>query len=394
MTGRHFAALTAIAVTILATTVSLRTQTLVSALPTTTAAPADNPTTPEKVALGRLLFWDPILSGDQDVACATCHHPDFGYAENRDLSIGVNGVGLGAARRFNDGNTIPLVKRNSQTIVNSAFNGMTPAGHYAPDQAPMFWDVRARSLEAQALEPLKALEEMRGHAYPAERAVESAAARVAANREYRTLFARAFGANVPIDGEQIARAIAAFERTLVSANSPFDRYVRGEKTAMTPLQIRGMQRFQTIGCANCHSGPMFSDYKTHVLGVPDNAQIAEPDAGVDRTYAFRTPSLRNVALTAPYMHSGVLRTLGDVVQFYDDVRGGGGRGGRGRNGTRNPNVGRDQLDPLLRQLNLGRGRQDLVAFLQALTDESYDRTIPARVPSGLEVGGRVSTVEK
>ena len=132
------------------------------ALPRVARAPADNPGNPDKVALGRLLFWDPILSGHNDVACATCHHPQFGYAEDRDLSIGVNGAGLGSARRFAARNAIPFVKRNSQTILNTAFNGIDEAGGHSPADAPMFWDVRAHGLEAQALEPLKAFEEMRG----------------------------------------------------------------------------------------------------------------------------------------------------------------------------------------------------------------------------------------
>ncbi len=152
-----------------------------------------------------------------------------------------------------------------------------------------------------------------------------------------------------------------------------------------------MNRFQSTGCANCHSGPMFSDYTPHVLAVPDNAKLAASDAGVNNTYAFRTASLRNLAYTAPYMHNGAFASLNEVVNFYNRVgrggRGGGGRGGGG-GGTQNPNVTRGQLDPLLRQLNLRGGRQgDLLAFLDALNDPAFDRTIPARVPSGLTVGG-------
>src|SRR5688572_16372211 len=125
-----------------------------AALPATPAAPRDNPTTSARVALGRVLFWDPILSGDRDVACGTCHHPRFGYAENRDLSIGASGVGLGDRRHFATGSSRLFVKRNSQTILNVAFNGIDEARHQAPATAPMFWDVRALSLEQQALEPL------------------------------------------------------------------------------------------------------------------------------------------------------------------------------------------------------------------------------------------------
>ena len=142
---------------------------------------ADNPSTPERVALGRLLFWDPILSGQQDVACATCHHPAFGYSDGLDLSIGANGAGLGPSRAFIAGHTPRLVKRNSQTVLNVAFNGLTADTNAIPANAPMFWDLRVRSLETQALEPLKALEEMRGEAYPDDRAVPEAVARLNAS---------------------------------------------------------------------------------------------------------------------------------------------------------------------------------------------------------------------
>ena len=380
-------------VIVLAASVPSRTQSVFVPLPTTVAAPADNPTTAEKVVLGRLLFWDPLLSGQKDVSCATCHHPDFGYAENLDLSIGANGVGLGAERTFAPGSPVRPVKRNSQTVLNSAFNGIDNAGHHTPAEAPMFWDVRVKSLEAQALEPMRALEEMRGDAYSAESAISTVVSRLAANGEYRRLFAQAFGNKNAVNAQNLGRALAAFERSLVTTNAPFDHYMRGDTTAMTAQQIQGMNRFQSIGCANCHSGPMFSDFKVHVLGVPDNEKLPTSDAGVDNTYAFRTPSLRNLSYTAPYMHSGVFTSLNQVVNFYNRVNRGGGRGGGGRRGggneAVNTNVSRDQLDPLLRQLNLRGGRQaDLLAFLDALNDPGFDRTIPATVPSGLAVGGR------
>src|SRR6185295_4914456 len=133
-----------------------------AALPLKVPTPADNPTTPERVALGRLLFWDPVLSGSKDVACATCHHPDFGYSDGLDLSIGANGIGLGAARVFAPGHPSRPVRRNSQSVLNVAFNGLSSEAGGGPAVAPMFWDLRVRSLETQALEPLKALEEMRG----------------------------------------------------------------------------------------------------------------------------------------------------------------------------------------------------------------------------------------
>ena len=284
------------------------------------------------------------------------------------------------------------MKRNSQSLLNVAFNGLAAGGTLAASEAPMFWDLRVRSLEAQALEPLKAADEMRGDAYSEDRAVAAVLSRLAAIPEYRRRFARAFGEGSPIDAINLGRALAAFQRTLVAANSPFDRYLRGESEAMTAEQIRGMERFQATGCSNCHSGPMFSDFKAHVLAVPHNPKLADADSGVEGRYAFRTPSLRNLAATAPYMHNGVFDDLDDVLDFYQRVSRGGRRGG-GRVGARglNPDVGRDQIDPLARQLNMrGRGQREIIAFLRALDDPAFDRTIPARVPSGLDVGGRLT----
>ena len=360
-----------------------RGQDVFTPLPRTAAAPPDNPTTPARVALGRLLFWDPILSGDRDVACATCHHPRFGYAEDRDLSIGANGAGLGARRHFAPGNTIPLVKRNSQTVLNVAFNGIDVTGGYSPAAAPMFWDARERSLETQALVPLRTLEEMRGHAYPEHEAVGIVVDRLNGIVEYRRLFAEAFGGPPVVTEDNLARALAAFQRSLTATEAPFDRYMRGDAGAMGQAAVRGMRRFERIGCANCHKGPMFSDYQLHVLGVPDNRALPLSDAGAGESYAFRTASLRNLAFTAPYMHSGIFPRLEDVLEFYDDVT-----SRRGR--ARNAHVSREALDPLVRRLrNVDEDDEDLLAFLRALSDEGFDRTIPARVPSGLQAGGRI-----
>jgi len=144
-----------------------------------------------------------------------------------------------------------------------------------------------------------------------------------------------------------------------------------------------MRRFERVGCINCHNGPMLSDYQLHVLGVPDNPRLPVTDTGVDRRYAFRTASLRNLTHTAPYMHSGVFDSLRDVLEFYDDVS-----GRRGR--VRNTHVSRDELDPLVRQLRDPDDRAgDLIAFLEALSDDSFDRTVPAKVPSGLAPGGNI-----
>jgi cytochrome c peroxidase len=362
-----------------------------SALPQTVSAPADNPTTPDRVALGRLLFWDPILSGNRDVACATCHHPRSGYAEDLDLSIGVNGVGLGSKRRFQSPNVIPFVKRNSPTMLNVGFAGANRAGEYAPSTAPMFWDMRIASLESQSLEPIKSYEEMRGDAYPEDKAVETVVARLNAIPEYRALFAKAFAAENAVSGANLGKALAAFARSLVANNAPFDRYMRGDRTAMTAAQIEGMRRFDRVGCSECHNGPMFSDYKLHVLGVPDNRKLAKSDNGfpdngkranyvsenLDTPYAFRTASLRNLRYTAPYMHSGVFDTLFDVLEFYDDA-------------PENPNVSRRDVDRLVRRLDDPDDEaRPIITFLEALNDDGFDKTIPSRVPSGLNPGGRI-----
>src|SRR5262245_2509145 len=173
-------------------------------LPLQVESPADNPSTPEKVALGKLLFFDPILSGGQDVACATCHHPDFGYTDGRALPIGVGGTGIGPKRA--PGATSRLVKRNSPTILNVAFNGLVDAGGpFDPAQAPMFWDSRVRGLEAQVLAPIESLEEMRGDHVADAGGVAAAVARIAAIPQYQQLFQRAFGGPDAVTAVNLSR---------------------------------------------------------------------------------------------------------------------------------------------------------------------------------------------
>ncbi len=347
-----------------------------AALPLSAAASADNPTNPAKVDLGRALFWDPVLSGGRDVSCATCHHPATGYADGLDLAIGENGQGLGATRRFRTPNTIPFGQRNSSTVLNSAFNGLTTNGAVDPALAPMFWDSRAQSLETQALRPVITLEEMRGHQYAELAAPDSIVARLRAIPAYAALFRTAFAEATPLTAANVGKALACFERTLIATDSPFDQYMRGTTSALTAQQVQGLQAFVQSGCANCHSGPMLSDFQLHVMGVADNSKHTTSDTGANGTYAFRTPSLRNVALTAPYMHSGTLRTLADVLTFYDN----------GRN-TANPHVSTAQRDPQFP----GRvnNEQAIIAFLNSLTATTYDRTVPTTVPSGLAVGGNI-----
>lgn len=351
------------------------------ALPLSAESPADNPTTVEKVGLGRLLFFDPILSGNKDVACATCHQPEFNYAEFLETSIGVNGVGRGQSRRFVDPNDIPFVKRNSQSVLNTAFNGIRNNEPYDPAQAPMFWDMRAKGLEQQALEPIKTLEEMRGNGFHETGIVEEVVTRVAKIPEYRRLFSEAFpGDPAPVSQLNLARAIAAYERTLIATNTRFDQYMRGDSNALSTGEKEGMNAFLVTGCAKCHSGPMFSDFKLHTLGVPDTENRKESDSGADRKYAFRTPTLRNLRFTAPYMHSGKFQTLDQVLMFYEDIAGG---------KLLNPNVKSGQVDPLATHMDVNfKDISRIVEFLNTLNDDSFDKTIPESVPSGLPVMGR------
>ncbi|MHA4741729.1 cytochrome-c peroxidase [Dyadobacter sp. MSC1_007] len=351
------------------------------ALPRAVTDPADNATTSEKVQLGRLLFFDPILAGNKDVACATCHQPEFSYAEFLETSIGVNGVGRGSKRFFQNPNDIPFVKRNSQSILNAAFNSIKNDEPYHPESAAMFWDSRAKSLEEQALFPIKTFEEMRGHGYQEDRVVDEVVTRLKAIPEYRRLFATAFnGDTEPVNPNNLAKAIAAYERTLIANNSRFDQYMRGDSSALTTGEKEGLNLFLKAGCAKCHSGPMFSDFKLHTLGVPDTPNRGESDTGGDKNYGFRTPTLRNLRYTGPYMHSGAFKTLDQVLLFYEDLAGG---------KIENPKVEMYQMDTLINDLNVKFKDIDrIVEFLNALNDDSFDKTIPGKVPSGLPVSGR------
>ncbi|MGE0158126.1 MAG: cytochrome-c peroxidase [Gemmatimonadales bacterium] len=385
-----------------------------------TAAAATRPAVPDREAiseieLGRLLFWDPILSGNRDVACASCHHPDFAYADGRALSLGTGSVGLGPARVDRSGGAIPVVKRNSPTVLNVAFNGAARGrgrgrGNRLPvaaplsvdaeraARAPMFWDRRVRSLETQALEPLKAFEEMRGTAYPEAVAVDSVVARLNAIPQYVALFGEVYGPGGSIGPRELAAAISAFERSLVAMNSPFDRFRAGDSSALTPQQLRGMEEFDDAGCERCHDGIVFSDFGLEAEGVPEHPLVAQPDSGAGR-FRFRTPSLRNVALTAPYMHNGTLATLEDVLRHYDNGVSANpnvlDRGARNRRGD-DAVVGGVRIATLSGRFRgvddmSDREMADIIAFLHALTDEDFDRAIPERVPSGLPPGGAIAT---
>ena len=342
-------------------------------LPETVLHPLDNIPSPEKIALGKLLFWDPVLSGNKDVACVTCHHPNNGYAEQLDLSLGVGGEGL-SENRMNG----VLMERNAPTILNSAYNGIDETGSNVPENAPMFWDNRVHSLETQAIQPILSAQEMRGDDISEEAILDIILSRLRSIPEYNRRFAEAFGEN-SITEENLGKAIASFERALVSNNSRFDQYAKGNRSALSSLEIRGMLNFSQVGCANCHNGPMFSDYELHILTVPDNEKLSTPDDG-NGEFAFRTPTLRKLGLTAPYMHNGVFPSLEEVMAFYDDVD----------DESMNPNVASSQRDDKLNQLDIPDDKvASIIAFLNTLNDEGFDKSIPVEVPSGLVPGGNI-----
>lgn len=295
--------------------------------------PPGGPPSPAKAELGRLLFWDPILSGDRDVACATCHDPAKGYSDALATSVGTGGA---------------ATTRNALTILDTAWNGRTVANPRPdPTQAPMFWDNRTRSLEDQARGPIRAENEMRGSAFTDVAIFPELVTRLEAIPDYVTRFESAFGSS-GIDEDRIVKAIATFERTLVTTNSL-------ERSALSAQARRGQAAFRGSGCEACHSGGSFSDYALHRF-----------ERGAS---AFRTPSLRNVTRTAPYMHDGRAQTLDEVFEIYRTVD--------------------READPRLRGVRVpdAAGRADIVAFLRALSGGDFDRTVPEAVPSGLTPGG-------
>ena len=347
----------------------------ISALPEAVLYPNDNSYSDAKFELGQALFWDPILSGSKSVACASCHHPDFGYADGRDLSSGTNGIGLGP-QRING----TIIKRNAPTILNTAFNGIDEDGIYNPNLAPMFWDNRASGLEEQALLPILSKEEMRGSLITEAQIIDTLVQRLNSLVAYRYLFENAFG-NDEINGDRIAAALAIFQRNLVANNSRFDDFIRGNTDALSDDEIEGLNTFIEVGCANCHNGPMLSDFELHTLSVPNHPLVS--DNGATGNFDFRTPSLRNLAFTAPYMHNGLFDNLEDVLEFYNDISGGNGD-------SQNPLVADNDIDDDAEDLNLNRRDIDqIILFLNTLNDDGFDKTIPQNIPSGLRVGGDI-----
>lgn len=350
--------------------------------------PADNPSTQAKVDLGRMLFWDPIIGGEKDMACVTCHHPDFGYTDGLDLPIGVNGTGLGPDRIANSGGLdltngdIERVPRNAPTVINAAYNGFVSEATFDASNSPHFWDGRSSSFEEQSSGPPGSRSEMRGDAYEQDFTFDTIVNRLAAIDEYVTMFGDAFGGGAEtITEENFNKAVGAWERSIIAINSPYDQYIQGDLTAITEQQKLGLLLFNgRANCADCHKGAAFNDGDFHKLGIPENPDsphslLAEGDTGKDELYLFKTPTLRNIALTGPYTHNGIFTTLEEMVDFKN-------------NGVSvNDNIAESELEPL------GLSDEEkaaLVAFLHSLTDNNFDKTIPTSVPSGLPVGGSIN----
>lgn len=300
-------------------------------LPNKAPEPANNPTTPEKVELGKMLYHDPRLSSTGTVSCASCHNTMLGGEDNRPNSMGINGQTGG---------------RSAPTVWNAAFN------------AVQFWDGRAASLEEQAAGPVTNPIEMGMKSW------DDVVARLKTIKGYRQAFDLAFGQdNESITKENATKAIAAYERTLITPNSPYDKYVSGEKTAMTEQQVRGMQKAVELGCTSCHSGPAFNGpgafqkFPVHKNGYFEAQHHFSKDKGLAEVtkketdeHLFKVPTLRNIALTAPYFHNGSVPTLDMAVKI----------------------MGKLQLDKEISDADAA----DIVAFLNALTGEFPKQTMP------------------
>ncbi|OGW15189.1 MAG: cytochrome-c peroxidase, partial [Nitrospinae bacterium RIFCSPLOWO2_12_FULL_47_7] len=252
-------------------------------------APADNPWSKEKEDLGKMLYFDPRLSGSNWISCATCHNPSLGWSDGLPRALGHGQKELG---------------RHTPTIINSGYFEL------------QFWDGRAKTLEEQALGPIQAAGEMN-------QSLDVLIKELKAIPGYVGLFRKAFGES-GVSAENIGKAIATFERSIISRNAPYDRYWRGDKSAMSPAAVEGMNLFfGKAKCAICHNGPAFTDNNFHNIGVKPQGPLKE-DLGrfvatkndSDRG-AFKTPGLRHISRSAPYMHNGSEATLKDVIDFYN-----------------------------------------------------------------------------
>lgn len=305
--------------------------------------------TPQQIDLGRYLFFDPVLSGDGSLSCASCHHPDKGFSDGRPRSLGIGGQ---------------EVARAAPTLWNVAFLNS------------FFWDAHASTLEEQMLGPLYAENEM--GSTPAQ-----LLSTLNAIPAYRRLFAQAYpnAAAQGIELQQIYDAITAFQASLISLNSRYDRYAHGYHAALTEQEVEGLNIFRSFvaRCAECHMPPLFTTQQVAVIGAPEPDGRAM-DIGAEKTFnapklkaGFKVPTLRNIAQTSPYMHSGLFDNLRDTAEFYNK-----GRGHAIPEGV-DLHLHWHITSPDLTDYELDR----LVDFLGTLTDESLKPQIPARVPSGL-----------
>jgi cytochrome c peroxidase len=289
--------------------------------------PADNPATPARVALGKRLFEDKRLSADGTVACASCHDPRLAFGDGETTGKGITGR--------------PLA-RHTPSLWNVAFSPV------------LFWDGRASSLEDQVRFPVEHPDEMGS-------TLEAAAQRLARDETYVRAFAEAFPLSPEVSPGTIAKALAAYERTLVSPPTRFDRWVAGKADALTPAEVRGLRLFAgKARCIACHTGFAFTDHNFYDIGLPDGGKAPDRGRGKEiglaaADHAFKTPSLRELAWTAPYMHNGALATLEDVVRFYE--------GG----GVDRPTRAKDLPGPLVLT---DAERADLLAFLETLSSET------------------------
>ena len=305
---------------------------------------------PQQIDLGRYLFFDPLLSRDGTVSCASCHHPDLGFSDGRPRAIGIDGT---------------EVRRAAPSLWNVAFLDS------------FFWDGRASSLEEQMQGPLYDEKEMGNN--PARLLAD-----IGASDTYLRLFREAYpGSEGPPTLEMIYTAIAAFQTTLISLNSRYDHYAHGYHDALTGDEIAGMNVFRSFvaRCAECHTPPLFTNQQIAVIGVRDPEDVAF-DEGAEAVTGnpglrggFKVPSLRNVATTAPYMHSGAFESLRDTVEFYTLGRGHALPDEEKERMTVHWHIWEPQLTPA----ELDR----LVDFLATLTDESFKPQVPDAVPSGL-----------
>jgi len=297
--------------------------------------PADNPMTVEKIELGKMLYFEKRVSKDGTISCATCHDPQMAWAEHTPTSKGIHEQVGG---------------RNSPTVINAAY------------AAAQFWDGRAATLEDQALGPVANPIEMGN-------TMEGMIQNLDAIPQYREMFQKVFGTGVTPEG--FAKAVAAFERTVLSGDSPYDRFKAGQEDALTDAQKRGLELFENSGCADCHTPPLFSSYEYYNAGVgmdketPDEGRKAVTGEDHDLG-AFRVPSLREVANTAPYFHDGSAATLEEAVALM------------AAGGKDNPH--RSVEFDTVREAKLTPEQQkDIVEFLQALSG-TYPIVEPPQLP--------------